>query len=71
MSDLVALVRHPQGAFKNVPQVVGESGSLTVFLNVRMRLHKRAPSTAATTRRRGNLAGRYKEHPAIARRFVN
>lgn len=40
LSDLVALVRHPQGAFKTYRKVVGESGSLTVFLNVRMRLHK-------------------------------
>lgn len=40
LSDLVALVRHPQGAFKTYRKVVGESGSLTVFLNVRMRLRK-------------------------------
>lgn len=40
LSDLVALVRHPQGRLKTYRKVVGESGSLTVFLNVRMRLHK-------------------------------
>lgn len=40
LSDLVALVRHPQGAFKTYRKAVGESGSLTVFLNVRMRLRK-------------------------------
>ncbi len=30
-SHFVALVRHPLGAFKNVPQGCRESGSLTVF----------------------------------------
>lgn len=40
LSDLVALVRHPQGAFKNVPQGCRRIWFINRFLNVRMRLRK-------------------------------
>lgn len=40
LSDLVALVRHPQGAFKNVPQGCRRVWFINRFLNVRMRLRK-------------------------------
>lgn len=72
LSDLVALVRHPQGAFKNVPQGCRRVWFINRFSQCENAI---AQSELLQPLQQHNVEaiwlGDIQEHPAIARRFVN
>ncbi|NUD82669.1 putative selenium-dependent hydroxylase accessory protein YqeC, partial [Escherichia coli] len=72
LSDLVALVRHPQGAFKNVPQGCRRGWFINRFSQCENAI---AQSELLQPLQQHDVEaiwlGDIQEHPAIARRFVN
>ncbi|AJE57417.1 protein YqeC [Escherichia coli] len=72
LSDLVALVRHPQGAFKNVPQGCRRVWFINRFSQCENAI---AQSELLQPLQQHDVEaiwlGDIQEHPAIARRFVN
>lgn len=72
LSDLVALVRHPQGAFKNVPQGCRRVWFINHFSQCENAI---AQSELLQPLQQHDVEaiwlGDIQEHPAIARRFVN